>query len=103
MTSPSRDARPSVPPSRLTHSRRATDRLRQLAFLQEFAQLATQARDWDELMRTLVDRTTAAMGVEVCSFYLLDRTGQPVAVFESAIEPEDRQVTSQIDKLLGTR
>ena len=35
--------------------------------------------------------------------YLLDRTGQPVAVFESAIEPEDRQVTSQIDKLLGTR
>jgi glutathione peroxidase len=35
--------------------------------------------------------------------YLLDRTGQPVAVFESAIEPEDRQVTSQIDKLLETR
>ena len=35
--------------------------------------------------------------------YLLDRTGQPVAVFESAIEPEDRQVTSEIDKLLGTR
>ena len=35
--------------------------------------------------------------------YLLDRTGQPVAVFESAIEPEDRQVTSQIDKLLGAR
>ncbi len=27
-------------------------------------------------MRTLVDRTTAAMGVEVCSFYLLDRTGE---------------------------
>ncbi len=68
-------ARP-VPPSRLTHSRRATDRLHQLAFLHEFAQLATQARDWDELMRTLVDRTTVAMGVEVCSFYLLDRTGE---------------------------
>ena len=27
-------------------------------------------------MRTLVDRTTVAMGVEVCSFYLLDRTGE---------------------------
>jgi len=65
-----------VPPSRLTHSRRAADRLRQLAFLHEFAQLATHARDWDELMRTLVDRTTVAMGVEVCSFYLLDRTGE---------------------------
>ena len=32
----------------------------------------TQARDWDELMRTLVDRTTEALHVEVCSFYLLD-------------------------------
>ena len=41
------------------------DRLDQLAFLHEFAQLATRARDWDSLMRTLVDRTTEAMGVEV--------------------------------------
>jgi len=49
-------------------------RLRELAFLHEIAQLATQARDWDELMRTIVDRTTAAMAVEVCSFYLADRT-----------------------------
>ena len=48
----------------------------QLAFLHEFAQLATQARDWDELMRTLVDRTTAALGVQVCSFYLLNRDGE---------------------------
>lgn len=47
-------------------------RLRELAFLHEIAQLATLARDWDELMRTIVDRTTAAMGVEVCSFYLAD-------------------------------
>lgn len=54
---------------------RARDRLDQLAFLHEFAQLATRARDWDSLMRTLVDRTTEAMGVEVCSFYLLDRDG----------------------------
>ena len=48
----------------------------QLAFLHEFAQLATQARDWDELMRTLVDRTTIALGVQVCSFYLLNRDGE---------------------------
>jgi signal transduction histidine kinase len=54
----------------------ASARIDQLAFLHEFAQLATQARDWDELMRTLVDRTTAALGVEVCSFYLLDRDGE---------------------------
>jgi signal transduction histidine kinase len=48
-------------------------RLSELAFLHDIAQLATLARDWDELMRTIVERTTAAMGVEVCSFYLADR------------------------------
>jgi signal transduction histidine kinase len=51
----------------------ARDNVRELAFLHEIAQLATQARDWDELMRSIVDGTTAAMGVEVCSFYLADR------------------------------
>jgi K+-sensing histidine kinase KdpD len=48
------------------------ERLRELQFLHEIAQLATLARDWDELMRTIVDGTTAAMHVEVCSFYLAD-------------------------------
>jgi K+-sensing histidine kinase KdpD len=48
-------------------------RLRELAFLHDIAQLATLARDWDELMRTIVDRTTVAMNVQVCSFYLADR------------------------------
>ena len=52
---------------------RAPSGLRELAFLHEIAQLATLARDWDELMRTIVDGTTAAMDVEVCSFYLADR------------------------------
>src|SRR6187549_1821446 len=47
-------------------------RLDELAFLHEIAQLATLARDWDELMHSIVDGTTAAMGVEVCSFYLAD-------------------------------
>ena len=47
-------------------------RLRELAFLHDIARLATQARDWDELMHSIVDGTTAAMGVEVCSFYLAD-------------------------------
>lgn len=53
----------------------ATDerRLRELAFLHGIARLATLARDWDELMHSIVDGTTEAMGVEVCSFYLADR------------------------------
>ena len=59
---------------RADRERRAEDRrLRELAFLHEIAQLATLARDWDELMRTIIDRTTAAMDVQVCSFYLADR------------------------------
>jgi signal transduction histidine kinase len=56
-------------------ARTTSRRLRELAFLHEIAQLATQARDWDELMRTIVDRTTQALEVEVCSFYLADREG----------------------------
>ena len=35
--------------------------------------------------------------------YLLDRSGQPVAVFESAVEPEDQRLTGQIEKLLAAR
>jgi glutathione peroxidase len=35
--------------------------------------------------------------------YLLEQAGKPVAAFESAVEPEDRQVTAQIEKLLGGR
>jgi K+-sensing histidine kinase KdpD len=62
-----------VADSRRTRAPDRDRRLRELAFLHEIAQLATLARDWDELMRTIIDRTTAAMGVEVCSFYLADR------------------------------
>jgi glutathione peroxidase len=32
--------------------------------------------------------------------YLLDRAGQPVAAFESAVEPDDPKVTGQIEMLL---
>lgn len=63
-------AEPRMQPSA---GRSTAGRLQELAFLHDIAQLATLARDWDELMRTIVDRTTIAMGVEVCSFYLADR------------------------------
>jgi signal transduction histidine kinase len=48
-------------------------KLRELEFLHEFAKLLTTARNWDELMRTIVDRTTDALSVEVCSVYLMER------------------------------
>ena len=50
-------------------------RLAELTFLEEVARLATSARTWDELMRTIIDRATAAADAEVCSVYLVDRDG----------------------------
>jgi glutathione peroxidase len=35
--------------------------------------------------------------------YLIDRTGQPVAAFESAVEPDDARLISQIEELLGNK
>ena len=35
--------------------------------------------------------------------YLLDKAAQPVAAFESAVEPEDRRITGEIEKLLAER
>lgn len=48
-------------------------KLRELSFLHEVAQLAASARDWDEMLRIIIDRTTDAMRVEVSSLYLLER------------------------------
>jgi glutathione peroxidase len=35
--------------------------------------------------------------------YLLDRAGRPVAAFESAVEPDDHRLISQIEKLLADK
>ena len=70
-----------------------------LAFLHEFAQLLTEARDWDELMRILVDRTTVALGVEVCSFYLLDRDGARLTL--AATNGLDREQVGRVSLALG--
>jgi signal transduction histidine kinase len=65
-------------------SERTTDRdarrLAELTFLEEVARLATSARTWDELMRTIIDRATAAADTEVCSVYLVDRDGSGVTL-----------------------
>ena len=50
----------------------AADR-EELAALREIVQLGTTAPTWDELMQLIVDRSTVAMGAEVCSLYLVDR------------------------------
>ena len=48
-------------------------KLQELSFLREVTQLASSARDWDEMLRIVIDRTTSAMGIEVSSLYLLER------------------------------
>jgi signal transduction histidine kinase len=52
----------------------AERKLRELSFLHEVAQLASSARDWDEMLRVVISRTTDAMGAEVSSLYLLERS-----------------------------
>lgn len=74
-------------------------RLRELAFLHEIAQLATLARDWDELMRTIVDRTTVAMNVRVCSFYLADRDRTRLTL--AATNGLDRSQVSRVSLAFG--
>jgi signal transduction histidine kinase len=51
----------------------AADDHEELAALREIVQLGTTAPTWDELMQLIVDRSTVAMGAEVCSLYLVDR------------------------------
>lgn len=74
-------------------------RLRELAFLHEIAQMATLARDWDELMRAIVDRTTVAMGVQVCSFYLADRDRTRLTL--AATNGLDRTQIGRVSLALG--
>src|SRR5438105_8673222 len=52
----------------------AERKLSELSFLHEVAQLAASARDWDEMLRIVIDRTTDAMRAEVSSLYLLEKT-----------------------------
>jgi len=75
-TSAAGSARPRRVGSPVPHEAGPSDaerKLRELSVLHEFAKLLTTARDWDELMRTIVDRTTSALDVEVCSLYLMER------------------------------
>jgi len=47
--------------------------IRELSFVREIGQLAASTRDWDEMLRIVIDRTTEVMGAEVASLYLVER------------------------------
>lgn len=48
------------------------DVVRELEFLQRLALTAAQTLDAPSLVRLVIAETTGAMGVDVCSVYLLD-------------------------------
>ena len=48
-------------------------KLTELSFLREIAQLASSTRDWDEMLRIVIDRTTVALRAEVASLYLIEK------------------------------
>ena len=74
-------------------------KLRELSFLHEFAKLLTTARNWDELMRTIVDRTTDALQVEVCSVYLMERDEARLRL--AATNGLDRDQIGRVTMALG--
>jgi GAF domain-containing protein/sugar diacid utilization regulator len=47
-------------------------RVRELTFLQHIAKLASSTRDYDEMLKGIIDETTVAMATQVCSLYLLE-------------------------------
>jgi signal transduction histidine kinase len=78
-----------VPPTAKSPLARADRRLAELEFLAEVADMVGSARTWDELMRTIVDRATAAAQAEVCSLYLMDRDGTGVTLAATeGLDPE---------------
>ena len=52
------------------------------------------------LFRTLI-KTTGQTPAWNFHKYLVDRNGQPVAAFPSNVEPEDRRLTNEIERLLA--
>ena len=65
-----------------------------------FAKTAVVGKNANPLFRELAAKTGQPPRWNFHK-YLLDRTGQPIAAFESSIEPEDPRITSQIEKLLA--
>ncbi|MBP1704724.1 MAG: putative Signal transduction histidine kinase [Chloroflexi bacterium] len=100
-TGPNRvSSRRRIGTARTPGARADTQRtLEELSFLHDVAQLASEARDWDELMRTVVDRTTEALHVEVCSFYLLDPASGRLVL--AATNGLDRDQVGRISLAVG--
>ena len=67
-----------------------------------FAKTAVVGANANPLFRELAAKTKKPPQWNFHKF-LLDKASQPVAAFESAVEPEDRRITAEIEKLLLDR
>jgi glutathione peroxidase len=65
-----------------------------------FAKTAVVGKNANPLFRELAAKTGQPPRWNFHK-YLLDRTGRTIAAFASAVEPEDRRITAQIEKLLA--
>jgi K+-sensing histidine kinase KdpD len=48
-------------------------KIQELSFLHEITKLASSTRDWDEMLRIVIDRSTDAMRTDVASLYLVEK------------------------------
>ena len=67
-----------------------------------FAKTTVVGANANPLFRTLATKTGKPPRWNFHK-YLLDKAGEPIAAFESAVEPEDQRITAQIEKLLAAR
>ena len=67
-----------------------------------FAKTAVVGANANPLYRQLASRTGQSPKWNFHK-YLVDKSGQQIAAFESAVEPEDRRLAAQIEKLLAAR
>lgn len=67
-----------------------------------FAKTAVVGANANPLFRQLATRTGQPPKWNFHK-YLVDKTAQQITAFESAVEPEDRRLTAQIEKLLAVR
>jgi signal transduction histidine kinase len=92
-------ARDVVPETGAGPTQDPEQKLRELSFLHEFLKLLTTARNWDELMRIVVDRTTTALNVQVCSVYLMERDASRLRL--AATNGLDRDQIGKVTMGLG--
>jgi sugar diacid utilization regulator/putative methionine-R-sulfoxide reductase with GAF domain len=73
--------------------------VRELEFLQRLSQSAASTRDSGELVELIIQETTAAIGTDVCSLYLVESDGRELAL--SATNGLNERMVGQVSMKIG--